>query len=369
MYFSTVKTALKTIAIIVAIALMLYGLFLVRTILLYILIAALISMLGRPIMNLLNKVKIKRFKLPSSLNAVFILLFFISLIVGLVSIFVPLVIQQARILSATDVNEVLKAFNEPMERVQSFLAEYELSDEQFDEKYLRLKIRELLRFSVISDAFQSLFGILGNVFIALFSILFMSFFFLRDGSLLTKIITGITPRAESYHVKSILDNTKRLLTRYCLGLVVQVSLVTLIVSSSLYFFLGVENALIIGFLAGMLNLVPYLGPIMGAILAVGIVMLTNLDLSFYDELLPMSGWVLLIFACMQLIDNMFTQPVIFSNVVNAHPLEIFIVISVAGTIYGITGMVFAIPVYTVLRIIAKEFFSQYRIVERLTKNL
>lgn len=326
-------------------------------------------MLGRPIMNLLNKVKIKRFRLSPSFNAIFILLFFVSLIVGLVSIFVPLVIQQARLLSEIDVNEVLNAFNEPMDRIQHFLAEYELSDERFDDKYVRMKIRELLKFSLISDAFQSAFGILGNVFVAIFSILFMSFFFLRDGSLLTKIITAITPRTESNHVKSILDNTKRLLTRYCFGLAVQVSLVTLIVSSSLYFFLGIENALIIGFLAGMLNLVPYLGPVMGAVLAVGIIMLTNLNLDFYEELLPLGGWVLLIFACMQLFDNMFTQPVIFSNVVNAHPLEIFIVISVAGTIYGITGMVFAIPVYTVLRIIAKEFFSHYKLVERLTKNL
>lgn len=326
-------------------------------------------MLGRPLMTALNKIKIRRFSPPPSLNAIVILVFFVGLVVGLISVFVPLVIQQARILTDIDVNEVIRAFSEPLKRAEAFLAEYELTDERIDEQYIKSKIRDLLRFSLISNAFQSVFGILGNIFIAIFSILFMSFFFLRDGSLLTKMITAITPRTESNHVKSILDNTKRLLTRYCFGLVVQVSLVTLIVSSSLYFFLGIQNALIIGFLAGMLNLVPYLGPIMGAILAVVIVMLTNLNLSFYGELLPMSGWVLVIFACMQLIDNMFTQPVIFSNVVNAHPLEIFIVISIAGTIYGITGMVFAIPVYTVLRIIAKEFFSHYRVVDRLTKNL
>lgn len=363
------KQALKTIGVIVAIALALYVAFLLRTILLYLLLSAIISLLGRPLMNLLAKVKVGRFRFPRSLSAAMVLLFFILFIVGVFSVFVPLIAQQARIISNIDTNEVVQAFEEPMLRVQNFLSEYELTEERFDENYLKAQVRDLLQFGRISNIFQSIFGILGNVFIAIFSLLFMSFFFLRDGNLLAKIISAITPDSESHHVQSILDNTKRLLTRYCFGLVIQVSLVTLIVSSSLYFFLGIDNALIIGFMAGLLNLVPYLGPIMGATLGVFIIMLTNLELDFYSELLPLSGGVLVIFAVMQLIDNMFTQPIVFSNVVNAHPLEIFIIISIAGTLYGITGMIVAIPAYTVLRIIAKEFFSQYKIVERLTRDL
>ena len=363
------KNALKTIGVIVGIALALYAAYLIRTILLYLLLAAIFSLLGRPLMNLLEKVKIGRFRLPASLNAVAVLLFFVLCILGVFSVFVPLIAEQARILSNIDTNEVVKAFQEPMKRTQEFLSEYELTDQRFDEKYLKAQVREILKFGRISNVFQSIFGILGNIFIAVFSLLFMTFFFLRDGNLLAKIINALTPENETYHVKSILENTKRLLTRYCFGLVIQVTLVTLIVSSLLYFFLGIENALIIGFMAGLLNLVPYLGPIMGATFGVVIILLTNLELDFYDQLLPMCGWVLVIFAIMQLIDNMFTQPVIFSNVVNAHPLEIFVIISIAGTLYGITGMILAIPAYTVLRIIAKEFFSQYKVVDKLTRDL
>lgn len=363
------KNALKLIGIVVAIALALYGAYLIRTVIIYLVLSAILSLLGRPLMNLFEKVKIGRFHLPNSLSALLVLLFFVLFVSGVFSLFVPLIIEQARIISNIDTNEVIRAFAEPMNRMQQFLSDYELTEERFDEKFLKSQVREILQFGRISAIFQNIFGILGNVFIAIFSLLFMSFFFLRDGNLLRRMIEAVTPDTETVHVRSILNNTKRLLTRYCFGLLVQVTLVTLIVSSSLYFFLGIENALIIGFMAGLLNLVPYLGPIMGATLGIIIIMLTNLDMNFYEELLPLSGWVLVIFAMMQLIDNMFTQPIVFSNVVNAHPLEIFVIISIAGTLYGITGMIVAIPTYTVLRIIAKEFFSKYEVVEKLTRNL
>ena len=72
---------------------------------------------------------------------------------------------------------------------------------------------------------------------------------------------------------------------------------------------------------------------------------------------------------MQLIDNFLFQPLIFSNSVKAHPLEIFLVVLSAGIIWGISGMIVAIPFYTLLRIIAKEFLSEFKVIEQLTKNI
>ena len=71
----------------------------------------------------------------------------------------------------------------------------------------------------------------------------------------------------------------------------------------------------------------------------------------------------------QTLDNLVLQPIIYSNSVKAHPLEIFLVILIAGSLAGIVGMLFAIPGYTVLRILAKEFFNEFRVVQSLTKNL
>jgi predicted PurR-regulated permease PerM len=71
----------------------------------------------------------------------------------------------------------------------------------------------------------------------------------------------------------------------------------------------------------------------------------------------------------QLVDNFFSQPYIFSKSVKSHPLEIFLIIILAGLLAGPIGMLLAVPMYTVLKVILSEFFSENRIVKALTKNM
>ena len=72
---------------------------------------------------------------------------------------------------------------------------------------------------------------------------------------------------------------------------------------------------------------------------------------------------------MQMLNDWFVAPVIFSNRVKAHPLEIFLVTLIGASLGGILGMVIAIPTYTVLRVVAHEFFYGYRFVQNITKGL
>jgi len=115
--------------------------------------------------------------------------------------------------------------------------------------------------------------------------------------------------------------------------------------------------------------IPYIGPLLGAIFAVFITISSNLDLEFYNEMLPLLIKVVVIFASMQLIDNIILQPLIFSRSVLAHPLEIFLIILMGAQLYGIVGMVLAIPAYTVIRVIAKEFLNKFKIVQKLTGKM
>ncbi|NCP60664.1 MAG: AI-2E family transporter, partial [Flavobacteriales bacterium] len=71
----------------------------------------------------------------------------------------------------------------------------------------------------------------------------------------------------------------------------------------------------------------------------------------------------------QLIDNFFSQPYIFSKSVKSHPLEIFLLILIAGILFGVVGLIVAIPVYTAIKVVLKEFLSDNQIVKKLTKNL
>jgi predicted PurR-regulated permease PerM len=135
------------------------------------------------------------------------------------------------------------------------------------------------------------------------------------------------------------------------------------------YIIGLKNALIIGVIAGMMNVIPYVGVFIGGAIAILLGLSGNLDMDFYSGMLPLAGKISLVLICINLLDGMLLQPTIYSNSVKAHPLEIFLVIMISGSIAGIPGMILAIPSYTVLRIIAKEFFSKFTAIKKLTNKL
>lgn len=359
---------LKILTALAAIALGLYLIYVLRVLLVYVVISVVLSLIGQPILQLFQKVKLGRFTLPNALSALLTMLFFMLIIVGIFSLFVPLVAEQARIIAAIDTNEVVHRLEGPYKNILHFSSQFSLSEQNYDHEFFRTKVFELLQFSKISNLAENMLGILGNIFVALFSVSFITFFFLKDSKLFSKIIFLITPDAQGQKVATILKNSNRLLRRYFIGILIQMTLITLIISTALTF-LGVKNALLIGFLGALLNLIPYIGPIIGAVLGIIITIITHLNFGFQSELLPLIIGVAITFLCTQLIDNLIFQPIIFSNSVSAHPLEIFLIISIAGTLSGITGMIIAIPVYTLLRIIAKEFLSEYKVVNSLTRDI
>jgi predicted PurR-regulated permease PerM len=220
----------------------------------------------------------------------------------------------------------------------------------------------------IPQLFSTLIGFMGNLLIAFMSILFIAFFFLKEQGLFLDALQAIVPSKYEKEVIHALDDSSRLLRRYFVGVSIQVTTITIFVSLVLTVF-GMKNALLIAFFAALINVIPYLGPVIGATFGVLITISSNLDLPFYEEMLPLIFIVIITFAAIQFLDNFVLQPFIFSNSVSAHPLEIFIVILVGAKLSGIVGMVLAIPVYTVIRVIAKSFLSEFRLVQKLTKKL
>ncbi len=239
-------------------------------------------------------------------------------------------------------------------------------DSFFDQ--LRNNLIHILDPSKISMIFSSLVGALGNIIITFFSVFFIAFFFLKEQGLFTRIVQSLVPNNNEAQWTHALDESAHLLMRYFTGVLIQITLITIGVSLALKF-MGFENALLIGFFAALMNVIPYVGPILGASFGMLITLSSNLDAQFYSELLPMLGWIALVFGIMQLIDNFILQPNIFSKSVKAHPLEIFIIVLVGAKIGGILGMVVAIPVYTIIRVLAKVFFSEFKVVKKITKSL
>lgn len=182
------------------------------------------------------------------------------------------------------------------------------------------------------------------------------------------IVMTLTPTQYADEVNNILERTKTLLSRYFIGVILEVLLVGGLISIGLSL-LGVENAFVIGFFAGLFNVIPYLGPVIGAVLGVVFAVLGALEMDFNSYILPLALKVLVVIVIVQLVDNLVLQPFIYSSSVKAHPLEIFLVILMAGNVAGVGGMILAIPAYTILRVVAKEFFDQFRVVQSITKDL
>nr|MDA3779949.1 AI-2E family transporter [Bacteroidales bacterium] len=202
------------------------------------------------------------------------------------------------------------------------------------------------------------------------SISFITFFFLKDDTLFYNGILVLIPDKFLEKTKHILSSIKKLLTRYFIGIIIQISGVIILISIGLTIVgFSFSDALVIGLFVGIMNVIPYIGPIIGVIMGVFLGVAINIDMAFYAELLPMIFYMLIVFASTQVVDVLLFQPVIFSNSVKAHPLEIFLVIMMAAGMAGIPGMVLAIPIYTILRIIAKEFFFNFKIVKKLTEKI
>ena len=362
---TTLKTFLGIAGVII------FGLILwyFRSIVSYMVISAVVALIGGPLVDLLSKIKIGKWQFPKTVATVVTMVVMLGGLFLFFSLFAPLVAKEAEAFTKIDKDATLAKLEEPLGATMSWLEQFNLSgDEQSNEDFLVGQIQSLVNFGDVSSVFNDVFGAVGNLFIAFFSILFISFFFLRDNSMVSRIVFTLTPDKLMDKSREIIYDTKVMLRRYFTGIIIQVSIVTILISFGLWM-LGVENALLIGFLAGIVNIVPYLGPIIGAVVALFITLTTGLSDTSGVELLPLLGKIAVVFACVQLIDNFFIQPFIFSNSVKAHPLEIFIVISVAGTLAGVTGMILAIPGYTLIRIIAREFLSGFKVVDSLTKNL
>ena len=353
---------------IVATVLFLVLLWYIRNVVTYVLISVVLSLIARPILKLLDQLRVKGRYLPEALKAGLALISIFAIFFGMLSVFVPLLAREIQVISTINYQEVWESLQEPLDQIESTLAEYNIKANGGDETFLKEKVLNVFDVSQVSGVFTNLISGLGNVFIAVFSIAFITFFLLKDRWIVNNALEAITPDQYLKQMHSASSKVKSTLSRYFLGLLGQITLITTLVTTSLTV-LNVENALVIGFFAGLINVIPYVGPLIGASFGITIALTTNLDLDFSTQVLPLLFKVAGVFAVVQMLDNFIFQPFIFSNSVNAHPLEIFLVILIAGTLAGITGMILAVPTYSFLRIIGKEFFSQYKVIQSITKNV
>jgi predicted PurR-regulated permease PerM len=350
---------LKAIAIIVGILLLLYFFYKVQSIIVYIAISAVISLIGSPIIRFLKR----KLKFPNTLAVITTMLIYIGILAGLISMFIPLIIKQGQNLSLLNIEQLQTTIEHLINQTNDYFLLHNI------DILNELKNADLFKnITAIPNLLNSVISTLGSLSIGLFSVIFITFFLMKDTRIMENSIYVLVNDKSESKLRNSLKTIQNLLSRYFIGLVFQITIIFIIYTIVLFIF-GIENAIVIAFLCALLNLIPYVGPIIGGLLMLFLSMSSNLGEDFQTVVVPTTIYVMIGYIFAQLIDNFLSQPLIFSNSVKSHPLEIFLVIMIGGILFGVAGMIVAVPTYTVVKVILKAFLADNKIVKSLTKDL
>lgn len=366
------NTTLRNVLVILGFALLVYIFWFFRSIVAYVLIAGVISLVGRPIVDFLNSIHLRKLKFPRFLSALVTLALIWGLIILFFAIFIPLISTQIDTLSKIDARSIVSIASGQLEKLEKLfrMVNRDLPADMSVIDFAAKRVSEVLNITFIQDFMGSLVGVLGNILVAAFSISFIAFFFLKDEGLFYESLMLLIPEKYEDKVKRAITSIKRLLIRYFVGIIIESTAVMVIVTVGMTIVgMSFQQSLVMGLIVGVLNVIPYVGPWIGGAIVVVMGIATSLTTGGLPDVVMLIVYMCIVIAVAQMIDNNILQPMIYSRSVSAHPLEIFIVILAAGSFAGIPGMILAIPAYTVLRVLAREFFYNFSTVKKMTSSL
>ena len=344
-----------------------------RNVIIYILLAGVLSLIGRPLMKLFGRIRIRKKALPSWLSAILAIIIILFVFLGVVTLVIPLVSNVIRDISSVNVESTVKSISVPLQDLNSFLVEKypSLGPDFRIEKFILQQTQKLFDISTVSTVLSGVTSFLTNFGIGLLSVVFIAFFFFKDESLFSRIVMSLTPSRHEKEINHSIEDVSNLLTRYFLGLLTEIAGVATLNFLGLLLIarMGFTASFGIAFLTGLLNTIPYVGPLTGGVLGTILALIMKyagaapigLDVSLGVFIVILVA----IFCVTQLVDNFLFQPIIYSSSIKAHPLEIFIVLLMAGHLAGALGMIVAIPCYTVVRVFAGRFLRNVKFIRML----
>lgn len=366
------KTIFRNILIFLGILVLLACAWYFRNIVVYILVSGVFSIMGRPLVDLFCRIRIRKWYFPRALGALFTLMIIWGFIILFFIIFVPLITKQINYFSTIESEKIVQIIEGPLTKIENLFRSFnqEISDQISLKEYFTGKVSEVLNIDMIQNFLGSVVGILGNLLVAVFSITFITFFFLKDQHLFFESILMWVPDKYTENFTRALYSIKNLLTRYFIGILIQSTCVMILIDIGMTIAgIDFQQALVMGLILGILNVIPYVGPWLGLFIAIIMGVASHINQDFTTVVMPLVYYMIIVEAITHLIDNVVFQPIIFSNSVRAHPLEIFIVVLAAGFAAGIPGMILGIPAYTVMRVFAREFFYNFKPVQKITSGL
>ena len=344
-----------------------------RNLIIYVVLAAVMAMLARPFFVLITRPSIKGRHVPSWLAAVLSILVILCCVLGLVTLVVPVVSSVVGDISKANIGDMAQAATVPLKSLNELIIRSfpQVGSDFRIESFALSQLNRILDVPHLSSVLGSVASAIGSIGVGLFSMIFISFFFIRSPRLFINLVTAFVPDRYEKQVIESLNEIGVLVSRYFTGLFCEVLGVALVNFLGMFIIarLGFKYSIGIAFITGIFNVIPYVGPmiggIIGVVLALTVKYVCAASLGAAVSFPVFVAMLVAIFVVTQMIDNYLFQPFIYSNSIKAHPLEIFLVFLAAGQMGGMLGMLVAIPAYTVARVFALKFLGNFKPVRRL----
>lgn len=333
----------RGILVLFAFALLLYFFYLLIDVFIILAIAILLALILTPFVQQLEQTGMSR--------TVSTLIVFIAL--GIViylsmSVVIPKLIFQMNqlVLSLKDfpLNEEIKILETKIISVFPFVAQGELT--QRIENFFSNQLS-----NTISHLYEYVSGLL-SVLAVLIIVPFVSFFLVKDSTKIKRELIHLTPNKFFEPSYWILKRVSLQLGRFVRGWVFDATFVGVVLGFG-FWIIGIPYALPLGVIAGIGHLIPYFGPAIGGIPAMIISLVYTGDLTQ----IPL---IILIVALTYTLDNGFVQPYVFSKSVNMHPIIIILLIISGSLLFGLIGMLLAVPVATVIKTAITEIYFAFK---------
>ena len=197
---------------------------------------------------------------------------------------------------------------------------------------------------------SNVFGVVTNVLVGLITMPILLYYLLKDGEKLPQIILSIIPTKHRKSIRDLLVKINVQISQYVRGqILVAISVGIMFVIG--YSIIGLKYGVVLGVLAGFLNVIPYIGSFLAMVPAIIIAIVDSPFILIQ---------VLLVFAVEQFIEGRVISPQILGSNLNIHPVTIIIVLLTAGKIFGLVGFVLGVPGYAVLKVIFTHVFEWYK---------
>ena len=323
----------------------------------YVFLAFILALIGNPLAQWISKIKFYKWRIPYSIAAFISVLFFLGVVLLLIGTFIPFFIQEFRIIENINYEVLATYLEDRIAYLQTFLYDKQILDNNKTiVSIITEKIVGLVNLEQSSIFLGGVINMTSSFVVAMFTIFFVGFFFIKDDIRLDNFVRPFVNEQYATRLSVVSENINHLLSRYCMGSVIRILIMMLLIYVGCLA-LGISGAGFHAFFGGILNIIPYLGPIIGVLISILMGFVNCVSVEAYTEIIPVIIKIAGIYLVANVIDNLLLQPYIFSQSVKIHAIEVFLVTIIGGKIAGISGMILAIPVYTILRTTVIEIYN------------